>query len=355
MKKKDLLVILDSFKYIQKEKELKKSLSDICNPVFYYTDYENRVIKFFLGKPFIGNIITHLLYWFISFNAAWKLFFFRKTIKTKIFINPIVAIFYCFLSSIFSKRKECIVIGGFLFEDKKNKLYFKLRKKFVVLSYKNIYKIVVYSENEKMLYSEYFPSLAEKFVFIKYGRDFDILEEKKFNYNFPYIASGGASNRDYPTLIHALDLLEKKHPQLNCLIATRPKAYDSDKKTPNATILYDIELEMFGSFLKESMFVILPLKNTLVSAGHMSLLEAMSLGKIIIIADIPSIRNYVDEELVYFYKPNDPIDLAKKIEYLYINKDRDLVIQRSLNSKKIYEENYSFVAFLNRMIRDVVI
>jgi glycosyltransferase involved in cell wall biosynthesis len=348
-KNRKLLIVLDSLKYQIKEGEIRADVSKDFNLRFYYTYYENRLIKLFHSLPVIGNFLTHITYWSISLIAAIKIFIAMKDIKSKIFINPIVAIFYCAIVNIF-RRTENIIIAGFLFEDKRNKTYLKLRKAFVNYSYKRVSKIVVYSKNEVELYSKWFPNLAPKFLFIRYGRDFDIFEERVFEVDKPYVASGGVSNRDFSTLLKAFKTLEVNVPGVACKIATRPQACNSSDAPNNVEVLYNVRIDTFGSFLANSLFVVIPLANTFLSAGHMALLEAMYRGKIIVITDISAVRDYVDDSLVYFYNPEDEIDLAAKIEYVYHHSAGLDATSKAIRAKEYYDLHYSFSRLLRRIV-----
>jgi glycosyltransferase involved in cell wall biosynthesis len=122
----------------------------------------------------------------------------------------------------------------------------------------------------------------------------------------------------------------------------------------NFEILYNVRIDTFGSFLEKSLFVVIPLKNILLSAGHMVLLEAMFRGKNIIITDIPSVRDYVDDDMVFFYKADDPKDLAEKIEYLYSNRNNNVVLQKARYAKSIFHKTYSFKSFLKRILSEII-
>ncbi len=345
----EILIVLDSLKYKSKEYLLKNSLYTWCKPMFYYTSYENWLVVFFQRMPFIGNFFSHITYWSISFYTSLKLFFGNRLFY-KIFINPIVAIFYCLFARLF-KRNEHIIIAGFLFEQKDNKLYFGMRKWFVNFCYKNVSAIIVYSKHEVQHYSNLFPRLASKFIFIKYGRDYDFFEVKESKSAEPYIASGGVSNRDFNTLLNAFALLEPDFPELKCKIATRPMVLELRPGLKNIEIIYDIKLETFGNFLNESLFVIIPLANTPLSAGHMVLLEAMYKEKIILITNISSVQDYVNKELVYFYQPGNADNLAEQIKYLYLNKDKPEVLQKAKDAKDFYLSNYTFPELLKRIVK----
>ena len=129
--RKNCLIVLDSFEYKQREKELLGALFDIVNPTFYYSKYENSLTELFQKTKIVGGFFTHVTYWIMSFYYAWKLFGkdFSK-FEYLVFINPIVGIFYCLLARILHIERK-ISIGGFLFESKANKLYFNSRKIFV--------------------------------------------------------------------------------------------------------------------------------------------------------------------------------------------------------------------------------
>jgi glycosyltransferase involved in cell wall biosynthesis len=349
-----LLIILDSIKYKSQEKFLKEMIAPYDDSKFYYTDYENKIVKFFHGIPGIGNLFSHLAYWTISLVAAFHLLLFdRKKYSKKIFINPIVGFFYCLLLSIFN-QKENVYLSGFLFVPKSSKFYFRVRKNLVLFSLRNASKIIVYSRQEVDLYSDWFPPLAGKFFFTKYGRDYDIFEEKQYETESDYIASGGVSNRDFNILANALLILEKRHIKLKCKIATRPDTFSIDCKPSGLEFLYNIRIDAFGSFLNNSLFVVIPLKNTSLSAGHMALLESMYRGKIILITDIPAVRDYVDEESVFFYKPNDPKDLANKIEYLYQNISTPFFVNMTEQVRQKYRLSFSFSSFLDRIVKEVM-
>jgi glycosyltransferase involved in cell wall biosynthesis len=351
MKPKNLLIVLDSYEYQRNEELLKNAISDYCSPIFTYSEYENKVIQFFHKLPYIGGALTRLSYWWISFLKSIHILFKYNFCKNKLFINPIVAIFYSFLSRIFFKNEQ-ISIAGFLFENKSNKIYLELRKWFVNYSYKKVDKIFVFSQNEVNTYRQLFPKLADKFTFEKYGRDYQYAKREEYKDEVNYISSGGRSNRDFKTLCEAMKTLEIRYPELKCVIATRPEAINNVRVPKNTIITYNVKLNRFGSFIESSSIFILPIIDTSLSAGHMSLLEAMSLNKIIITADIPSIRDYVSEETVFFYKPEDKSSLASVIEYVNSNKNENERI--ASNALTLYNDEYTFKAFLIRLVRKSV-
>lgn len=344
---KEVLIILDSDKYRAQEGRIREAVQDICEPAFFYTDYENRLIKFLHGIRGAGNFLSHATYWSVSFWDATRIYTAKKQPR-KLFVNPIVGFFYCLLLAVF-RGQDKAVVAGFLFEDKSSPLYLNLRKRFVNFAYGRSAHLIVYSRIEEEKYSAMFPALERKIKFVRYGRDFDIFEENKYSHDSPYVASGGGSNRDFETLVAAMSLLEAEGSPIHARIATRPGNLAAESASGNIMVLHDIRMDTFGSFLAQSLFVVLPLKDNDVSAGHMSLMESMRLGKPVIITDIPSVRDYVNESQVFFYPPGDSQGLAQMIKYVYEQLDGEVVRAKAAAARSLYESEYNFGSFLKRL------
>lgn len=346
---KEVLIVLDSFEYKKQEENLKQRLEEKNTYVFEYTRYENSLTEIFQKMKFMGSFMTHVSYWLMSFFYSVKFFVKYRRNKNIVFINPIVGIFYSALSRLFFQNQN-LTISGFLFEEKSNKLYWILRKMFVNFCYKKVTNIIVYGDAEVDYYSSVFPALASNFKFVEYGRDFSYSDKKNFDFSGDYIASGGRSNRNYQTLCDAFDMVNEKLPELNCLVATRHECVVESMSKSKIKFIYGVTLNQFGSFVENSELFVLPLLNTNLSAGHMSMMEAMSVGKVVLVTDIPSIRNYVNESEVFFYEPDNPKTLANQIIYIYQNRNSDEVKNKIVESKKLYLQKYSFDALLERII-----
>jgi glycosyltransferase involved in cell wall biosynthesis len=345
-------IILDSSSYKKKEAQIKDTLSQYCDPRLNFSDYENGIIRFFHKLKFIGNFLSHLSYWTLSLYVAIKLHFRLKNNTPKVFINPIVGFFYCFVSFIFGLNRK-VYLAGFLFVPKSNRFYLSLRKKFVNITCSKTIRIIVYSTKEVELYAKWFPKHKEKFLFVPYGRDYDIFEAESYSTDIPYIASGGISNRDFKTLVNSLKRLKHSNPDLLCKIATRPTPFSINCVVENVKFEYEIRLNKFGSFIDNSLFVVLPLIDTPLSGGHMALMEAMYRKKIILITDITAVRDYVDENSVFFYNPNDIENLTSQIDYIYKNINSLKIKIKAKHAHEKYISQYCFNAFLTRIVKEV--
>lgn len=328
------LIILDS-ELQKKNEEYYQSLHGGSQVV--YTNYETPLIRKVRNFKYVGSALYHLLMWKKSYDYARK--FVKYDVKKIICLNPLVGIFL----GIFNKSDKEITLAGFLFEPKKNKLYYYLRKQLVNKTLQNVNNVMVYSSKEIDYYATVFPSYQDKFKFVHYGLDYD--NQRAYQGSLPakYIFSGGGSNRDYDTLVKAVEASNLSMP---CVIATQPWRVPAHGS--NVQVLSDVVVETFGDVLGKSEVLVLSLKDVELSAGHMVMLQAMSLGVPIIVNDIPSVRDYVDESLVTFYSSGDYEKLAQLIEGF--DPLADDVVQRVVKAKILYFENYTSIKLMERLL-----
>lgn len=336
------LLILDRYGYKVNDEKYKKIVLEKYDEVeIIYTKYEDFIIRKVRNWPWCGNFFMHILRWIKSINYAFTAFRCKK-VDIIICLNPLVGFFLGLLNL----NKKKIIFAGFLFENKKNKLYYLIRKKVTKFSLNRIEKVICYGSTEVRNYAKIF-EFNEKFLFIPYGIDY--MEQKEYKLKeLPqrYIFSGGGSNRDYKTLIDAYQLSEKKQP---LIIATQPWRLDGFN-TNGILILSNVVNETFGDVMKKSDLLILSLKNTEVSAGHMVMLQAMSLGVPVLVNDIPAIRDYVDESVVEFYTSGDSTELKSKIENYLLDNNREIKVKKA---KELYYYNYTSFELVKKLL-DIV-
>ncbi len=329
------LLVLDNKEVCMNENVYKDLFDKKFDEVeIIYTRYENGFIRKIRRIKIIGNFLTHFIRFAISLLYALKIYIKRSDVI--ISFNPIVGIFLGLLN--LKKRK--IIISGFLFEPKSS-LYYHIRIFITNKALNRIDKVICYSKNEVALYNNLFIK-NRKFVFRHYGSNF-CREAKYTNKSLPteYIFSGGGSNRDYDTLIKGYTLSKQVIP---LLIATQ--AWKINLKDTNFIILDDVVNETFSFVLLNSKGLILSLKDSNISAGHMVMLQAMKLGIPIIINDIPSVRDYVNEEHVEFFQSKNIEQLAALIDSYFSS---DIAKIRVRKSMKYYYENFTFDKLVERV------
>lgn len=335
------VLILDKIEYSKfHDKYIKLLLEKYGEATIYYTEYEDFIIRAVRKIPIIGKVLHHLLYWFKSFRYAINIYRDSKK-STIICINPLVAIFLAILNN----NRYKLIMCGFLFEYKKNPLYYNLRKLIVKYALNRLDLAVVYAKQEEEYYNKIF-EYNGKFKFVKYGIDY--LVDNTYEKTLPhkYLFSGGGSNRDYKTLIEAYNTISEEI-NIPLCVATLPYCIQG-LDTSKIKLLTDVVLENFGFVMKNSEIVILSLKETEISAGHQVMLQALSKGVPIIVNDIKAIRDYVSEDNVIFFESGNKDDLAQKIIYVLNNIDQ--IAKSSKRNIELYLQEYSFDRLLSRLI-----
>ena len=336
-------LVLDKEEYRTHENEYNDLLSmHYPDSKTYFMEYETLGVRKCKNIPLIGKALHHIGYWYIAARNALKLY--RKKPDLIFCVNSLVAIFLGILNS----KKHCIklISYGFLFEPKKNKFYYNLRKTIANKAIGGIDKIGVATKKEVDTYGRIFNN-NEKFVFIPYGADYDIEAlELRPEYLKPkqYIISTGVSNRDYPTLINAYHkLVNEGHDVSPLCIMTAPYCLSS-MNLENIVTIYESRLSAIKALVRDAKYIVMSLKEGDVGVGHTILLLSLRENTPIIVNRIPSIEDYVTDKEVCFFESGNVQELADKI--LEMEKKHELKV----NTRKYYEENYTEIKFVERLL-----
>ena len=161
------LLILDRYGYKINDEKYKKIVLDKYDEVeIIYTKYEDFIIRKVRNWACVGNILMHILRWIKSMNYAFKALRYKE-IDSIICLNPLVGFFL----GILNVNKRNIIFAGFLFENKRNKLYYLIRKKLTKFSLSRIEKVICYGSAEVRKYEKIF-KFDKKFLFVPYGIDY---------------------------------------------------------------------------------------------------------------------------------------------------------------------------------------
>lgn len=111
-----------------------------------------------------------------------------------------------------------------------------------------------------------------------------------------YLFSGGNSVRDYPLLVSALE-----GTAVTTHIATK---WQPRKNLPHLHVR-PTSHEEFMTLLANAHAVVVPLRRSVRSAGQQSYLNAMGLGKPVIVTDTPGVRDYIVDGVTGVIVPHD--------------------------------------------------
>jgi glycosyltransferase involved in cell wall biosynthesis len=147
--------------------------------------------------------------------------------------------------------------------------------------------IVVYSRSQARRYAQYFPYAALKFRPIPYHST--IFSQSVRPFEGDYVFAGGDTGRDYRTLIKAAR-------QLRCktIIAAVHRGHFSGLNVPANVKISTYPKPEFLKLMANAAVVIVPLRKTLLhSGGHQTYLNAMAMGKPVVVADDNGAEEYI--------------------------------------------------------------
>lgn len=214
-------------------------------------------------------------------------------------------------------------------------------------------KLLFLSEKIKSNIEEIFPKFNLKFEKIDWGVDLPFYQENSEYYQSsdrPIIISAGKSNRDYSQLAKSVD-------GLNCSL----KVYCSERCKPtevnipdNCTVKWGQGGEnaiSYRDLLREyskSSIIVIPLKNINALAGLTSLLEAMAMGRPIIMTKNPYLDIDIEREGIgQWVSADNEMQWREKISYFLDNPD--IARDCGLNAYRLCKEKYNMENYGSRL------
>lgn len=177
---------------------------------------------------------------------------------------------------------------------------------------KSLDGVIYHTKAQRDYYEKCHPWLLNKATYIPFGADTEYfrLEETDYSHMGEYILCVGSNKRDWSTLIKAYEATNQKY----SLKLIGKKEIPSDN--PNIEILGRIGIQDLIKEIANARFCVLPLEYLNYSFGQMTLLQQMSLGQSVIVADVPSVNEYLDNDILISYIPKDYEDLSRRIQFL---------------------------------------
>jgi glycosyltransferase involved in cell wall biosynthesis len=151
-------------------------------------------------------------------------------------------------------------------------------------------RFVVFSTVERNLYAKVFSLPVERFDVVLWGVRPPRVEAPETPLEVgDYVCALGGNARDYRTLIEAA----RRLPDLRFVLVVRPESLLGLKLPPNVIVHLNLPFGKAMNVLLHSRFMVLPLVNSEVPCGHVTLVAAMHLGKGVVITDSAGVRDYV--------------------------------------------------------------
>jgi glycosyltransferase involved in cell wall biosynthesis len=165
----------------------------------------------------------------------------------------------------------------------------------------------VFSEEERDLFTTTFGIPRERVACVRFAHSLWSRADGPVG-DRGYVFAGGDSLRDYGTLLAAIDGLDV--PVRICTNNPLPSL------PPNVSV-GPVGLEAYNDLLAHARVVVVPVCAAVRrGAGLLTYLNAMALGKAVIVADTPAAREYVEHERTgILVPPEDPVALRTAIDW----------------------------------------
>lgn len=221
-----------------------------------------------------------------------------------------------------------IIIMTFIYKPRtgfKGKLYQRFVK--YALSAKQVKRVTVYSQSEVNHYSKLLGLPQERFTALHLGIDDTPVETTKGDFIF----STGRSLRDYDFLCNA-------SPENFPVVIAADNYYPKiDKK--HITVLRDCFGDAMLHRMAECFCVVVPLKDTETSSGQLVILQAMMLGKPVIVTENKTARFYLEDNQTGFIIDKTQAALQNALKIL--SEDREKYNEISQNARNEFSEKFT--------------
>ncbi len=182
--------------------------------------------------------------------------------------------------------------------------------------FKAIDRFVVFSTMERRMYHEYFNIPLDRVEFMHWGVEPPRLDPADYPLvSGDYLCALGGNSRDYRTFIESV----KRLPEVNVVMVVRPENLVGLDLPPNVRVMTNIPFAHAMNVLAFSRFMVLPLDRADVPCGHVTLVNAMHLGKAFAITRSAGIADYIREgenALMFSAKSvNEMTDVLRRMWY----------------------------------------
>lgn len=282
-----------------------------------------------------NNALTNLVRYAKYAVVPLGLFLNRNKYDSIIAWQQFYGLFFAFYCKLFKvKKNNKLFVMTFIYKEKKG-LLGKL--------YRRFFDYVVHSEFidgfscvttvECQNYSRIFELPIEKFHYVQWGladyaKKYEItVDESRF------VFSAGRSNRDWPFVFEALGN-SLYHGKMICAEGNYRGKYD------NLEVLVNISDDEYYTQLAKSFCVLISVKDCSISAGQITLIQAMQFGKPVIMTQSDGLTNdYVVDGFNGLIVEKNKEAVLHALKRLY--EDSILYSTLSENGRRMYEESFS--------------
>ena len=249
------------------------------------------------------------------------------------------------IARLLSRKRFPIALMGFIYTTRESAIVSAMRR----LYFRSVLSQAVggtcFSKFEQKYYAGLFDLENTKFIPTLYGGVFNKPHDLEPS-NDGYVLSAGRSGRNYKQLCEAVSQPPAIQTHIICDSAF---ALQDVELSANVTILRQCYGRDYIKQLAGADIVVLPLKNEKISSGQMVLLDAMALGKPVIITKTATTVEYGEHmSSLYFVEPDSVDELRSAIDFLMA----DPGLRKSIGdaAKVYYETHHSIQPYVDGLV-----
>lgn len=275
----------------------------------YFSDQKSYFWRRFLKRPNLNTAIE---------GMRAVLYAKRHNARLLVSIGPRLS-FWCGLFC----RLFRITADHFAFAFNFAELPIGWKKKILSYGFQQLKCLRVASQIEKSLYSGYF-GIPEHHIEVRlWGMNIPEISADPPILNHPYVSAVGGNARDYVTLLEAARLL--------CTIpmvwVVRPENVAGLELPPHIRVLRNVSYSHAMNVVAHSRLTVVPLKDSRVPCGHVTLVSGMLLKRAIVTTKSAGVVDYVtDGWNGLLCEPQSATDMAEKIRALWEKPDTARVL-----------------------------
>ncbi len=189
------------------------------------------------------------------------------------------------------------------------------QRKLMTKAFQQAKRFVTYSTLERKLYADYFDIPIESIDMLHWAVHHPKVDLSESPIETgSYICALGSQGRDYKTLFEAM----KKLPQIKLVVVASKDSIQHLSIPNNVKVYSNIPLDQAHNILAHSQFMVIPLRDSQVPCGQVTVVSGMFFKKAMIVTDSRGIHDYIQNgETGILCQPKDAPDLSGKIEQLW--------------------------------------
>jgi hypothetical protein len=266
----------------------------------YFSDAKRRFWQSFLKRPNLNTAIE---------GMRAVLYAKRHNARLLVTIGPRLS-FWCGLFC----RLFRTTVDHYAFAFNFAELPTGWKRKIFGFGFRQLKSLRVASQTEKSLYSDYFNIPKDLIEVRLWGMNIPEVSTDPPILNEPYVSAVGGNARDYLTLLGAARLLSG----VPMVWVVRPENVVGLELPPHVLVLRNIPYPHAMNVVAHSRLTVVPLKDSKVPCGHVTLVSGMLLKKPVVATNSAGVVDYVrDGWNGLLCEPHSATDMAEKIRTLW--------------------------------------